>query len=294
MKTPKSDHGRVIELSRAKTAAGRSVRRVVPINAARKFGNPRPLFAAWDEIEAALCDATSLVVMSDFDGTLAAIRSQPEQVRLGARVRAALAQLVAKDVLVGIVSGRSLPDVRKRVGLDGICYVGCHGYSFQTTHGKPVTLMNRTEEALLPAVGRALRLRMRDLRGIRVESKEAGIAIHYRNAKPRDAKRARSAINEALKHNRRLHLITGKKVWEILPGPGVDKWTAIRALMALEDRAKSLLVYVGDDAPDEHVFARMRGISVAVGKRRRTFARFYVETTSDVRRFLEELARAKV
>ena len=266
-----SGRGNVVELSRKKALAGPSARRVVPINARRKFGSPRPLFAAWDEIEAALCEATSLVVMSDFDGTLAAIRSQPEQVRLSAHVRATLAQLVAKDVLVGIVSGRSLPDVRKRVGLDGVCYVGCHGYSFQTTGGRPVTL-----------------------RGIRVETKEAGIAIHYRNATRRDAKRARTVIQETVKKNRRLHLITGKKVWEILPGPGVDKWTAIRLLLALEDRAKSLLVYIGDDVPDEYVFARMRGISVAVGKRRHTAARFYVETTADVRRFLDELTKAKV
>ena len=289
-----SGRGNVVELSRKKALAGPSARRVVPINARRKFGSPRPLFAAWDEIEAALCEATSLVVMSDFDGTLAAIRSQPEQVRLSAHVRAALAQLVAKDVLVGIVSGRSLPDVRKRVGLDGICYVGCHGYSFQTTGGRPVTLMNRAEEALLPSINRTLRLRLKDLPGIRVETKEAGIAIHYRNATRRDAKRARTVIQETVKTNRRLHLITGKKVWEILPGPGVDKWTAIRLLLALEDRAKSLLVYIGDDVPDEYVFARMRGISVAVGKRRHTAARFYVETTADVRRFLEELTKAKV
>ncbi|MFZ0038996.1 MAG: trehalose-phosphatase [Candidatus Acidiferrales bacterium] len=294
MSISNSGRGKVVELSRKKTVAGPSGRRVVPINARRKFGNPRPLFAAWDEIEAAVSEATSLVVMSDFDGTLAPIQSQPEQVRLGARVRAALAQLVTKDVLVGIVSGRSLPDVRKRVGLDGICYVGCHGYSFQATHGHPVTLMNRAEEALLPSVGRALKLRLKNLHGIRVEAKEAGLAIHYRNATRRDANRARAAIQDAVKRNRRLHLITGKKVWEILPGPGVDKWTAIRLLLALEDRAKSLLVYIGDDVPDEHVFARMRGISVAVGKRRHTAARFYVETTADVRRFLEELAKAKV
>ncbi|MGC1685946.1 MAG: trehalose-phosphatase [Candidatus Acidiferrales bacterium] len=289
-----SGRGNVVELSRKKAIADHSRRRVVPINARRKFGNPRPLFAAWDEIEAALCEATSLVVMSDFDGTLTPIRSQPELVRLSAHVRVALAQLVAKDVLVGVVSGRSLPDVRKRVGLDRICYVGCHGYSFQTTNGHPVTLMNRAEEALLPSISRTLRLRLKDLRGIRVETKEAGISIHYRNATRRDAKRARTAIQETIRRNRRLHLITGKKVWEILPGPGVDKWTAIRMLLALEDRAKSLLVYIGDDVPDEYVFARMRGISVAVGKRRHTAARFYVETTADVRRFLEELARARV
>ena len=283
----------MVELKR-KPVPSPKARVVVPIDARRKFGHPRPLFAAWDEIEAALCEATSVVVMSDFDGTLAAIRPHPEQVQLGARVRAALAQLITKEVLVGIVSGRSLPDVRKRVGLDGICYVGCHGYSLQATHGHPVTLMNRQEEALLPRINRTLNVRLKHLRGIRLETKEAGIAIHYRNAKPRDVNRARKVVQDTLKLNHRLHLLSGKKVWEFLPGPGVDKWTAIRFLIALEDRAKALLIYIGDDAPDEYVFARMRGISVAVGKRRHTAARFYVEGTADVRRFLEELVRAKI
>jgi trehalose-phosphatase len=285
---------RAIALKREKHASKKPRVRVIPINARRKRGNPRPLFAAWDEIEAMVCGARGIVVMTDFDGTLAGIRKHPEQVRLGKRVRRALEKIIERGALVGIVSGRSLPDVRSRVGIDGICYVGCHGYSLQATQGHSVTLMNRAEEARLPRICRALEVSLHGLPGIRIEAKEAGIAIHYRNAERSVARRAHAAIRSILAHNRRLHLLTGKKVWEILPGPGVNKWTAIQFLLALENRRNSLLCYVGDDAPDEHVFARMRGISIVVGKRKHTAARFFVESTADVRRFLEELARAIV
>ena len=287
-----SDRGRVIAIARKRGSAPERSGRVIPINAPRKRGNPRPLFAAWDEIEALVSGASSIVVMTDFDGTLAGIRPQPEQVRLGVRARRALEQLVERNVLVGIVSGRSLPDVRGRVGLDGICYVGCHGYSLQATRGLPVTLMSRADEARLPRIWRDLEVRLAGLRGVRIEAKEAGVSIHYRNAERSHARRALAIVRDVLRHNRRLQLLSGKKVWEILPRPGVNKWTAIQSLLALENRRNALLCYVGDDAPDEHVFARMRGISVAVGKRRRTAARFFVESTSDVRRFLEELTRS--
>lgn len=291
-----SGGGRVITIPPRKgTPAKVRHRGVISINARPKRGNPRPLFAAWDEIEAIVAESRrGIAVMLDFDGTLAGIRNQPEQVRLGARMRRALQKIIERGALLGIVSGRSLPDVRSRVGIDGICYVGCHGYSMQASQGKPVTLMSRAEEALLPRISRALHVGLHGLRGIRIESKEAGIAIHYRNAERRNARRALAAIRDILGRNRRLNLISGKKVWEILPGPGMDKWTAIQHLLALENRRDSLLCYVGDDVPDEYVFARMRGISVAVGRRRRTSARFFVKTPSDVARFLEELATAIV
>jgi len=285
--------GGVIAIRGQKLKTKKGRRRVISINARRKRGDPRPLFAAWDEIEAIIAGSSrGIAVMLDFDGTLAGIRKHPEQVRLAPRTRRALKRIVEHGALLGIVSGRSLPDVRSRVGIEGICYVGCHGYSMQASQGHPVTLMSRGEEALLPRIARALRIRLRGFRGIRIETKEAGITIHYRNAKRHVARRAHAVVRDILSRNRRLHLISGKKVWEILPGPGVDKWTAIQHLLAIENRRDSLLCFVGDDIPDEHVFARMRGISVAVGKRRHTAARFYVESTSDVTRFLEEFGKA--
>jgi trehalose-phosphatase len=264
-------------------------RKIVPISQAPKQSIPRPALAHWDEISRELERHGPLAVLSDFDGTLAPIRRRPESVRMNERVRNVLADLAKRGDLVGIVSGRSLADIRKRVGLGGICYVGCHGYSMEDSRGRVVTIVTPSEKALLARVKRFLAPKLRPLHGVRIESKEAGIAIHYRDATRAASKKAKWVVDAALRQDRRLHLLRGKKVWEFLPGPGIDKWTAIRFLLALENRAESLLVYIGDDLTDEHVFARLRGVSIVVGKRRRTAARFFVRNPADVRRVLEKL-----
>ena len=55
---------------------------------------------------------------------------------------------------------------------------------------------------------------------------------------------------------------------------------------------RMVLFYFGDDVADERVFRSMRGISVVVGKRRHTAARYYLRSTAEVRRFLESLNQA--
>lgn len=284
--------GKLLEWPGPRSSIQNLRRKLVSIARGPRFGVPRPLFAAWEEIAAEIKMARSVAVLSDFDGTLASIRRRPESVQMSERVRKALALLAKRGALVGVVSGRSLADVRRRVGLSGICYVGCHGYLMESSRGHVVTLVHRGEKKLLARVRRELGAKLKDLSGIELEIKEAGIAIHYRGANRRNTRAARSVVKEMAARHRRLHLLEGKKVWEFVPGPGVDKWTAVRFLLALEDRADPIVIYIGDDMTDEHVFSHMRGVSVAVGKRRRTAAKFYVQSPSDVRRFLEKLSEA--
>jgi trehalose-phosphatase len=254
-------------------------------------GSPRPLRDAQSEIAARLAAAPRLAVLSDFDGTLAAIRRDPTRVRMSVGVREALTHLAADpDTLVGVISGRGLADIRRRVGLSGICYVGCHGYLMQDSRGHVISLINRDERAHLTRVRRSLVPKLRRLRGIRIERKEAGFAVHYRNATREAAAEARALIDEVFARDTGLHLLAGEKVWEILPGPRVDKWTAISLLLMLENHADSLLIYIGDDVTDEHVFSRMHGISIVVGRDKRTTADYFVDSPSDVRQFLNNLA----
>jgi len=253
--------------------------------------SPRPLGAAWREIAARLAAAPRLAVLSDFDGTLAAIRRDPARVQMSAGVRDVLARLAAdSDALVGVISGRGLADVRRRVGLSGICYVGCHGYLMQDSRGHVITLVNREERAHLARVRRSLVPKLRRLRGIRIEPKEAGFAVHFREATRATAAKARALIDAVFARDTGLYLLGGEKVWEILPGPRIDKWMAISLLLMLENHADSLLIYIGDDVTDERVFSRMHGISIVVGKDARTTADYFVESPSDVRRFLSHLA----
>ena len=90
-----------------------------------------------------------------------------------------------------------------------------------------------------------------------------------------------------------LRILSGKKVWEFVPGPGhkvADKWAAIQLILRQKGVRASdhaCVAYLGDDATDEQVFERLRGITVAVGKRRRTAARYYLQSPAEVREFLE-------
>ena len=253
--------------------------------------SPRHLLKAWKEVERRIRRAGQLFLFTDFDGTLVPIVRSPEQARLSPPVRLLLSRLTRKGVAVGIVSGRALADVRGRVGLRGIWYVGSHGYSLYRPGSRPRILLAPAQKARMAEVRRILRQKLGGLARIRVEPKEATVAVHYRNASRRTAAVAAAAIRQVLGIHPRLRLLPGKKVWDLLPDQRTSKWTAIKGILQEERRTgvHLLLFYLGDDSTDEHVFQRMRGISVAVGKRRRTAARFFLRSPGEVRLFLERL-----
>jgi len=255
--------------------------------------NPRHLLEAWEEVERRIRRAGRLILFLDFDGTLVPIARTPERVRLAPPVRRLLAHLAKKGVLVGIASGRQLADVRARAGVRRIYYIGSHGFSYARPGRRPVTLLEPKQRAIMAEVRRALERNLRGLPGIQCEAKEGTIAVHYRTASKRSAGAAVAAIREVLAARPTLHLLPGKKVWELFPERRTSKWTAIRRILGQEPRTGSrLLFYVGDDSTDERVFERMTGISVAVGKRRTASARFYLRSPREVRLFLERLRRA--
>ncbi len=87
----------------------------------------------------------------------------------------------------------------------------------------------------------------------------------------------------------------GKQIWELLPRGRMDKAAAIELILKKQGgpawRKNFCIVYLGDDLTDESVFKRLRGISVVVGRRSGTAARYFVETPGDVRRFLLQVGR---
>jgi trehalose 6-phosphate phosphatase len=69
-----------------------------------------------------------LVLLLDFDGTLAPIVERPELAAMPEATRDGLSRLMARPgVEVAVVSGRGLADVRERAAIPGIAYAGNHG-----------------------------------------------------------------------------------------------------------------------------------------------------------------------
>jgi trehalose-phosphatase len=237
--------------------------------------------------------ADRIALFTDFDGTLVRIHRRATAVRLSERVRRVLKELVARGHLVGVVSGRALDDLRARIGLPGLWYVGGHGFLLCTPTNHTAVLASRRQRLQIERVSVRLRDALAGASGITIDPKVAAIAVHYRNATRAGRARAGRALKDVLARESNLQVMLGKKVWEVMPAGPVNKAVAVRFILRWERRqepgANWIAIYVGDDVADERVFARWSGISVIVGRRSRTAARYYLQSPAEVRAFLDRL-----
>ena len=174
--------------------------------------------------------------------------------------------------------------MRRRAAVNGVQYVGLHGWEWDTR-----VPADAGDDSLQEA-RRLLKERLNGLRGIRLEDKPISLAVHYRGATALMARRTSAILRRTLKpFGSHLRIMKGKKVWEILPPEVEGKGRAVRLI--LEKLPKGTLpIYLGDDTTDEAAFSEIpRGITVHVGRRRRTKARFYLRGPNDVVDFLNVL-----
>src|SRR5437667_345376 len=138
-----------------------------------------------------------LALLLDFDGTLAPIAPSPELAVLPDPVRETLRRLAGRrDVLVAVISGRSLDDIRRRVAVDGFVYAGNHGLEM-ATHGLVWTLpeAESTREAIAQ-ICRRLRERLERVTGVLVEDKGLTASVHYRQTPLPQVEEVRMAVLE--------------------------------------------------------------------------------------------------
>jgi alpha,alpha-trehalase len=138
-------------------------------------------------------------VFLDFDGTLSDIVEDPRSATLVDGAADALRALAAQCP-VAVVSGRDLADVRGRVKVDGVWYAGSHGVELVApdgTHHENVVAAD-VIGTLAHAASR-LAETLSDVSGVAVEHKRFAVAVHYRNADPKDVDRVIAAVR---KHGR--------------------------------------------------------------------------------------------
>jgi len=144
-------------------------------------------------------------------------------------------------------------------------------------------------------ISRQLSRELKVIPGVLLEFKQATIAIHYRHVSGPDYRKIVVAICRLLRDNPEMPLLPGKKVWELFPNSRVNKLTAIQHILNLEEgdqKRDTLVFYFGDDSIDERVFSQMEGISVVVGKHRRSAATFFLKSPAEVGRFLRQFCEA--
>lgn len=237
-----------------------------------------------------------IVLLLDFDGTLAPIVPRPEDAAMSAATRRAIERLRGRGAEVAIVSGRGMADARERAGIDGIAYAGNHGMEIE---GAGIRRIHAEAVSARPALQRIhdrVAAALTRFEGAWVEDKGLTLSVHYRQA-PAHADDVREAVFSAVRGEPQLRTSEGKAVVEVRPRVDWDKGRAVEFLLEQLDPAPGVpVLYLGDDVTDEDAFTALRsrgagdGIVVADPPPARTAATAWLRDTMAVSDFLEALA----
>jgi trehalose-phosphatase len=213
------------------------------------------------EIVARATRARSLLVATDFDGTIAEIVPVPDAARAREDALAALATLArAEGVHVAVISGRTIESLRALTAvLPPIWRVAEHGaFVVPPQRGDDVS---RAESA--PHDARAIdeleRLGDRAAArfpGMRVERKSAGVAVHVREVAPHDLVAATAELTGsfgARVAELGLELMHGRQVFEARSRM-CSKHAALERILSRLPPG-TLPIYAGDDTTDEGAIA---------------------------------------
>lgn len=239
----------------------------------------------------------------DFDGTLAPIADTPDQALLPSKAKETLLKLSRMpDIRLAIVSGRALADVRHKIGINGLIYVGNHGYEIRGGGMEFEGLISPAYKKTLTIIKGAIGEMLADYPGSLLEDKGVTVSVHYRLAQQDQHDQIVGELDKITKPfeaRKDICISTGKKVYEVKPSIDWDKGKAVLWILKRQqsdqEKNKVVPVYIGDDITDEDAFAALgdTGICVCVGKKDNSNAKYYVDSTDDVTRFLKFLYEGK-
>jgi len=232
------------------------------------------LFEEYQQIEKKILGKKLLFIGLDYDGTLTPIVSYPDHARLPQNTKSLLTDLSdLPNTFVCIISGRSYGDIRKKVGIKKIIYVGNHGMEIKGG-GLSFSVKNSKKyKEEVNKICRNLTQRLREIRGVWVENKGLTASVHYRLADSEDVQKVKQIVFPIIKTCKELKLRRGKKVWEIRPKIDWNKGKAVQYVLKRSVgenwKRKSAVVYVGDDQTDEDVFSLLKqhGITALVSRK---------------------------
>jgi trehalose-phosphatase len=190
-------------------------------------------------LEAVTAAPAESALFLDFDGVLAPIVEHPEDAYPPPQTRAELERLTDRYALVAVVSGRAGDDVRRRVAVDGLVYVGSHGLELDRNAGRwRQQIVDFASEAPWPRE--------------ETELKGLSVAFHFRSRA--DERAAVLELEELADRAREDGLVArfGRKVLEVLPPVGSNKGTAVRSLLTGAGLGRALVA--GDDTTDLDAF----------------------------------------
>lgn len=244
-----------------------------------------------------------ILLFLDYDGTLAAIVDHYKSAKILQESKMLLRQIARNpQCRVAIVSGRSLSDVKKRVGLKNIIYVGNHGLEAVGPGIQYTSFVKIGVKSLFRKIKYDLKKHVGKIDGISIEDKNLTLSIHYRRIDRKDLVLFKKIFLKSVQpylENQEIVINTGKKVFEIKPAVEWNKGSAVLWLMKRLKKngtqKKVLPIFIGDDLTDEKAFLvlRNKGLCVRVGCRKSSVAQYCLRDVKQVARFLRMILECK-
>ena len=246
-----------------------------------------------------------VILLTDFDGTLTPIQESPDLAILSEETRQILIKFSQdKAIFLGIITGRSLRQIKKLVHIPGILYVANYGIELEGPGIHYVSKEARKARYILWHVYMRLFKSLKHIEGMHIEDKGLSVSLHYRLVKKaKDVEFIMKTLTNITKpylEKKALSLSTGKMVYEIRPPVRWNKATTIQWLLTnyfpLNFGEDALLIYLGDDKADIQVFNTLKGkeLTIFVGNPSDTSAaNYYVHSPEEVKVFLEHLYEQK-
>jgi trehalose-phosphatase len=237
-----------------------------------------------------------ILLMLDYDGTLTPIRSHPKQAKLSAGMLNLLDRLGrSPDIILAIISGRSLINLKELVPVRGIYFAGCHGLEIsgpgiEFSHAKALGAVSH-----LKNLNKELGKGISKIPGVLIEDKGLSIAIHFRNVSCEGWPALKREIGRLRNKYPALLCQSGRKVYDFRPDVRWDKGKAVEFLIDKLKAKNPFPVYMGDDDTDEDAFKaiRGRGLGILVANRekysQRSHAACRLSSIYKVKKLLESL-----
>jgi trehalose 6-phosphate phosphatase len=192
---------------------------------------------------------------------------------------------------VAVISGRALDDIRSRVGLAGIKYVGNHGFEL---HDAGETWIHPEIERYRPLLDRARERIERELEpipGCFLEDKHATLTVHHRQAGREGGSLAIATVQAVVDDEAELSMVVDEQAVEVRPDIDHHKGDAVEELFDAEP--DTLVIYLGDAQTDVDAFRTLAAwddetVHVSVGDALPASGH-HLESPADVERFLRWL-----
>ncbi|MEA3560832.1 MAG: trehalose-phosphatase [Candidatus Omnitrophota bacterium] len=258
------------------------------------------LFDEWQRLSKKFAPPGKILLLTDYDGTLTPIVNRPQAATLSKNTKKLLLSISGKKRFkVGILSGRSIGEVKRLVGLKKIIYSGNHGFEIEA--GGRLFFHQEAKKArpVLREIYCVLSRRFSNDRNVIIEDKKATISLHYRLVENAGSiKRLKKIFKDITRpyvRDKKVCLTGGKKVLEVRPFSKVNKGWALKWIVNRFTEKKTLVIYLGDDRTDEDAFKAVgkRGVSIFVGRKKRSRAEYFLKDTAEVNEFLKRLDSEK-